>query len=402
MTIEFGLEAFFESKDVSGRAGLITNATGRDRNGLHIVGRIAAHPRLKLVRIFTPEHGFGADAPDGEAVADGTHDDDQIKSDTVGRERKTDHKITRPVPIVSLYGPKKAPSTDDLDGLDMLIYDIQDVGTRFYTYISTLRNIIDAAGQTGIPVHVLDRPDLMGGNTIEGPMLTSGFESFVGHLPIALRYGLTPGELAIWWNNRRDKPAPLTIWPLKGWRRGMSFSDWGMPWVKPSPSMCSPATASFYPGTCLFEGTNLSEGRGTDAPFQIFGAPWVTPNPWREALQPLLPTGISVLTTSFVPTFSKFTGETCQGIRLESDLPLFENCMDIALHTIATFMKTHPERIEFNRRPTLPHPFFDHLAGCSWLRDGLVRGIPVDELVGRANEETKPFSQSRTQVLLYK
>ncbi|MFZ2958059.1 MAG: DUF1343 domain-containing protein [Candidatus Ozemobacteraceae bacterium] len=381
--VEYGLEAFLASGDVVGRVGLVTNATGRDRSGTHLAELLARHPRLKLVCIFTPEHGFGADAPDGEAVSNDSH-------------------ASLRVPIVSLYGPKKMPSPEDLTGLDLLIYDIQDVGVRFYTYISTLRNVIDAAAPLGIPLHVLDRPDLMGGITIEGPMLSPGFSSFVGHLPLPIRYGLTAGELALWWNHRLDRPAPITVWPCRGWRRGTSFDDWNTSWVKPSPSMISPATAAFYPGTCLFEGTNLSEGRGTDAPFQTFGAPWVDADRWREVLVPTLPSDIQVSTVTFIPTFSKFVGEPCRGIRLNAQNPLFDHAFSTALHAIAAFMKTHPDRIEFSARPNLPHPFFDHLVGCAWVREGLQKNVPVAEIVARANEDSKPFSKSLDEFYLYK
>lgn len=380
--VRFGLESLLSDTTIRGKVGLVTNDTARDAHGIHLVERLADHPRLKLVRILTPEHGFGSDAPDGEAVADGLHQRFQI-------------------PIVSLFGPKKVPGPEDLAGLDLLVYDIQDVGVRFYTYISTLRNLLDAAATAQIPVHVLDRPDLLGGTIVEGPMLTPGFESFVGHLPIPLRYGLTPGELALLWNRRRERRAPLTVWPCSGWQRGMSFLEWQTPWVKLSPSMASPATAAFYPGTCLFEGTNISEGRGTDAPFQILGAPWVAAEAWAERLAPLLPPGIELSVVSFTPTFSKYEGEACRGIRMGSRSPLVLSAVRIGIAALSSLLATHGGRIEFPGRPTLPHPFFDHLAGCAWLREGLIAGAGIDELYARAQAEVAPFRVERDAALLY-
>ncbi|HOT27556.1 MAG TPA: DUF1343 domain-containing protein [Candidatus Ozemobacteraceae bacterium] len=381
-TFDYGLEAFLSATDVGGRLGLVTNATALDRRGVHLVDRLADHPRLKLTAIFTPEHGFGADAPDGEAVASSTHQ----------RYR---------VPIHSLYGPRKTPSAEELNGIDLLAYDIQDVGVRFYTYISTLRNTMEAAAEREIPFHVLDRPDLLGGIDVEGPMLQAGFESFVGHLPIPLRYGLTPGELARWWNSRLERAAALTVWQCQGYRRGTAFEQLGVPWVKLSPSMRSTATARFYPGTCLYEGTNLSEGRGSEAPFQILGAPWADPDAWIEALAPLLPADVRVSPVTFRPTFSKFEGEACRGIRLDTGSPLLHDAFGIGIMTLSAFMRSHPGRIEFTTRPSLPHPFFDHLAGNSWVREALLAGAPPSEIVARANAEHQAFAAERQSFWLY-
>lgn len=379
---DYGLEEFLSSTAVSGRLGLVTNATALDRHGVHLVDRLSGHPRLKLTAIFTPEHGFGADAPDGEAVASSTH-------------RRSG------VPIHSLYGPRKTPSADELKGIDLLAYDIQDVGVRFYTYISTLRNTMEAAARHGIPFHVLDRPDLLGGIAVEGPMLQTGFESFVGHLPIPLRYGLTPGELARWWNARLETRAVLSVWRCRGYRRGIPFEQLGVPWVKLSPSMCSTATARFYPGTCLYEGTNLSEGRGSEAPFQILGAPWVDPAAWIETLSPLLPADVSVSPVTFKPTFSKFEGEECRGIRLDTPSPVLQNAFGIGIRTLSSFMRSHPGRIEFTTRPSLPHPFFDHLAGNSWVREFLIGGTPPSEIETRANAEHAAFATARQSFWMY-
>jgi uncharacterized protein YbbC (DUF1343 family) len=380
---EFGLERFFAEFRTKARVGLVTNASGCDRHGRHTAERLVEHPGIELRVIFSPEHGFGANEPDGESVGDSQH----------GKLH---------VPIVSLYGPKKSPSPEDFAGLDLLIYDIQDVGVRFYTYISTLRNIMAAASRQGLPVHVFDRPDLLGGEIVEGPHLHEGFNSFVGHLPIPLRYGLTPGELARWLKRWLALPGDLVVWKCAGWYRGMSFEECQIPWRNLSPSMVSAATARFYPGTCLFEGTNVSEGRGTSAPFQILGAPWVNAEVWRDEVLSLVPDHVQVEKQSFVPTFSKFTGEECQGIKLSSAAEILENSVLIGLMSLEALMRTHPGMIEFTAGRGLPHPFFDHLAGNARVREGLIAGMTAREVYEREMAGISSFrAECQTEVHLY-
>ncbi|MBI3038465.1 DUF1343 domain-containing protein [bacterium] len=281
------------------------------------------------------------------------------------------------------------------------MYDIQDVGVRFYTYISTLRNVIDAALKYDIPLHILDRPDILGAISIEGPLLEPKFSSFVGHLPIPIRYGFTPGELAKWWAAKHSKQSQITIWPCRGWRRGMSFGELNVPWVRPSPSMLSTETAFFYPGTCLFEGTNISEGRGTEAPFQILGAPWVDSKAWLHRLNPSLPKHIVAESIEFVPTFSKFKGERCFGIYLKSSQPFFPGAVSLGIRLLRSLIDSQLKEIEFPLRASLQFPFFDYLAGNSWLREGLISGTTPDELVERAEDETLNFSAERKAFFIY-
>ncbi len=379
---EFGLEAFLADPGVQGRVGLVSNATGVDRHGTHVACRLVDHPRLRLTRLFSPEHGFWSDAPDGEAVGHAVHP--QLGA-----------------PIVSLYGERKIPSQADLADLDLLVYDIQDVGVRFYTYISTLRNIIDAAAPLGLPVHVLDRPNPVGGLEVEGPFLTAGFGSFVGHLPVPLRYGLTPGELAAWYASTLPRAGPVKVWPCAGYTRRAAFADLGIPWVKPSPSMTTPATALFYPGTCLFEGLNASEGRGSEAPFQILGAPWVDPERWLARLQSALPDGVTARPVEFRPTFAKFTGETCRGIRLDTGSGLLDGAVGLGLRVIQALMRSHPGKVEFPGRPNLDRPFFDLLAGNDWVRQGLLADLDAGQLEERARAECQAFRRDRERFFLY-
>ncbi len=378
-----GIEVFFDQLSTQKfRVAAVTNFTGRNRQGRHLVNLIAAHPSLQLVRIFTPEHGFTSDAPDGEHVADS-------------------HHAELEVPVVSLYGDLKKPNPEMLTDLDLLIYDIQDVGVRFYTYISTLRNIMEAAGESKKPLWILDRPDILGGIEVEGPMLAPEFTSFVGHLPIPVRYGMTPGELAQWWNETASLNVDLKIWKCHEYVCSNSSPVPDFPWFKPSPGMPDTATAQFYPGTCLFEGTQLSEGRGTDAPFRTLGAPWVDARTWAEELRQHLPEEIEISTCTFVPTFSKFANETCHGIKLATKLPIVKNAFLTGIAAIYSFIKTHPGKIEFSGRPNLKYPFIDYLAGTDGIRKGLVN-LDKPELIVRKNRDgVDDFNNSRQNFLLY-
>lgn len=378
-----GLEVFFAQRHSKKlRVAAATNFTGRNRQGEHLVNLLACHPSFELVRIFTPEHGFTSDAPDGEHVADS-------------------HHAELEVPVVSLYGEQKKPALHLLTDLDAVIYDIQDVGVRFYTYISTLRNIMEVANEAGTSLWILDRPDILGGVEVEGPMLVPEFSSFVGHLPVPIRYGLTPGELALWWKAEAKLGLEVKVWKCEDYCCSNSHPVPDFPWFKPSPSMPDTITAQFYPGTCLFEGTQISEGRGTEAPFRTFGAPWVDATSWASHLQTIISPEIKVQTCSFTPTFSKFEGCLCHGVRLSTGEPIVKNAVEMAIATIYSFMQTHPDKIEFTDRPNLKHPFFDYLCGTDMIRKGLVKNDKPKTIINSCKTETEEFKQSRKNFFLY-
>ena len=359
-----GLESFFVDKSFNNtktNVAVVSNFTGRDRNGIHLVNRIANDSRFILKKVFSPEHGFGSNEPDGEAVANSRISDLNIE-------------------IISLYGANKKPSVDMLRDLDLLIFDIQDVGVRFYTYISTLRNIMEAANEAKLPVAVLDRPNFIG-RIIEGPDLEEGFESFVGHLPIPLRYGLTPGELALWIKDFYKLTNEIKVYKCAEYKPSMLFEQLEFPWFKPSPSMPDIKTAMLYPGTCFFEGTELSEGRGTEAPFRNIGAPWVNAELWLEALKPLLPDYIKASTNTFIPTFSKYENEKCNGIQLEMSSNQPQPVVEIGIALLYSLMQTHPDKIVFTGRPSLSKPFIDYLSGTDKLRLGLQAGKTPKEIL---------------------
>lgn len=380
---EPGIESFFrDSHTQVTRVAVVTNFTGRNRNGEHLVNLLAQHSSFELVRIFTPEHGFSSDAPDGEPVADSSHPELSI-------------------PVVSLYGDHKIPSKDHLNDLDAVIYDIQDVGVRFYTYISTLRNILDAADGCNLPVWILDRPDVLGGIEVEGPMLLDGFSSFVGHLPIPVRYGMTPAELALWWKAKAGLSVEIKIWKCVDYACSSQGNYPDFPWYKPSPSMPDVATAQFYPGTCLFEGTQLSEGRGTDAPFRNIGAPWIDPHLWANKIRTALPDEIEVEVSHFVPTFSKYEGKKCNGIRFSTGKAFVKDAVYLGVLALHSLMATHNNMVEFEGRPSLEKPFIDYLCGTDGIRKGLLSGEEPQNIMSKNNSGVSEFLQERQNCLLY-
>lgn len=378
-----GIEVFFSHPHQKKcRVAAVTNFTGRTRDGRHLVNLLAEHQAFELVRIFTPEHGFTSDAPDGEHVADSRHAELEV-------------------PVISLYGNQKKPAKELLNDLDILIYDIQDVGVRFYTYISTLRNILEAASECDCKVWILDRPDILGGIEVEGPMLDQKFSSFVGHLPIPIRYGLTPGELALWYKNHANLKLDLKVWQCENYVCSNQNPAPDFPWFKPSPSMPDVATAQFYPGTCLFEGTQLSEGRGSQAPFRIIGAPDTNSRAWANKLSEVAPACISIEECTFVPTFSKFSGEKCQGIRLATNNSIVQDAVYLGIAAVYAYMQTHPDKIDFTPRPGLEFPFFDYLCGTDLIRKGLVNGDKPDKILKSSSQGLNDFKKSRPTFFLY-
>ena len=244
------------------RIGLVTNPAGVDSHLRHIADLISGTSSLHLAALFGPEHGFGAEAQDLIGVADANHS-------------------RYGCPVHSLYGDSLQslrPRREALRGLDVLLIDLPDIGTRYYTFQATMLFCLEAAAECAPPVIVLDRPNPLGGVAIEGPTIQPGFESFVGCHPIAIRHGMTLGELASLYVSERAIPVSLSVVRCEGWQRDQYFDDTGLPWVLPSPNMPTLETALVYPGQCLIEGTNLSEGRGTTRPFELFGAPGYHPS----------------------------------------------------------------------------------------------------------------------------
>jgi len=277
------------------RVGLITNHTGRDAHGRHNLELLGAAPGVRLAALFSPEHGFYGNR------------DEKVSS---GAEPGTG------LPIHSLYGATRRPTPEMLQGLDALVFDIQDAGARFYTYITTLAYAMEAAAGQGIPIYVLDRPDPITAAAVQGPMLDADRTSFTGYYPLPVRHGMTVGEVARYFNAEAGIGADLRVIPMRGYGRHAWYDQTGLPWVGPSPNLRSLAQATLYPGVGLVEGANVSVGRGTGTPFELVGAPWIDGRELARYLESRALTGVRFSPTEFTPLASLYQGRKCQGVRL--------------------------------------------------------------------------------------
>jgi uncharacterized protein YbbC (DUF1343 family) len=282
-----------------------------------------------------------------------------------------------------------------LQGIDILIYDIQDVGARFYTFISTMFESMKAASREGLTFIVLDRPNPIDGNRVEGPVLERGFESFVGIHPIPIRYGLTAGELASYLRSQAGLNLDLRVVPVVGWSRSTWFDETGLEWIAPSPNMPTLKTATLYPGICLIEGTNLSEGRGTTRPFELVGAPWLAAETLTANLEQLRLTGVRFRVQHFTPTFSKYQGETCRGLQIHvTDRSRFDP-LKTALTLISETVQLHPQDFQFREAA------FDRLAGNSWIREMIQSRNSIDQIIENWKVDLEEFSKRTREHLLY-
>ncbi|MFT3755412.1 MAG: DUF1343 domain-containing protein [Pseudoxanthomonas sp.] len=381
-----GIEVLLQERasELKGKhIGLVTNMTGVDRQLRSDVDLLAARKDLQLVALFGPEHGVRGDVQAGDHV-------DSSRDAATG------------LPVHSLYGEHREPTAEMLRGIDLLLFDIQDVGTRYYTYPYTLANLLRAAKKNSIPVWVLDRPNPIGGDKVEGPVLEPAFASFVGMFAIPVRHGLTIGELARLFNEEFGIGAQLTVVKMHGWQRGDAEPGGALPWVPPSPNMPTPDTALVYPGTALLEGTNVSEGRGTTRPFEIVGAPFVDARVLADRLNALNLPGVRFRPTWFTPSFSKHTGKLCGGVQvhvLDRDAyPSFRT----GLAVVKTLHDLYPQQFRFQSdMPGASPGFFDKLAGNAWIREAIERGDSLEAMETRWLPELQQFEEVRRRHLLY-
>jgi uncharacterized protein YbbC (DUF1343 family) len=360
------------------RVAIVTNHTARVANGQHLVDALLQRG-VTVKRLFGPEHGIRGVAAPGEQILD-TLD------------------VKTGVPVVSLYGKINKPSPAMLADIDVLLYDIQDVGARFYTYISTMALCMEAAAERGIPFVVLDRPDPLGGTSVDGPLLEDSLRSFVGIAPIPVVYGLTSGELArLLAGEGMLAGAPdLIVVPMKSWHRDMRWKETGLPWIAPSPNMPSPETAIVYPATCFLEATNLSEGRGTRSPFQILGAPFVDGARLAGALTELALPGVEFDSISFTPFTSKHAGVLCHGVLLKVTDPGRFEPVTTGLHILREVEKLHPRDFKLKRR------WFVRLMGSAAVYDRFAKGEETNTIRSSWIEETRKFNDMREKYFLYR
>ncbi|RAS78083.1 hypothetical protein A4R27_18065 [Priestia endophytica] len=378
--VELGVETLFrEHKNLlkGKRVGLITNPTGVDSELRSSVDLFAEDPDIELTALYGPEHGVRGDAQAGDKV-------DYYIDEKTG------------LPVYSLYGDTRKPTPEMLKNVDILVFDIQDVGARFYTYIYTMAYAMEAAKEQGIPFVVLDRPNPLGGEVVEGPVLEEKYSSFVGKYPIPLRHGMTVGELAQLFNKEFGIGADLTVVKMKKWKRSFDYDETNLPFVMPSPNMPTLETAFVYPGTGLIEGTNVSEGRGTTKPFELLGAPFINGTELSEKLNNLHLDGVKFRAASFTPSFSKHSGQLSHGVQVYvTDREKYQS-VETGLHIVKTIHDLYGEEFSFNKSGN-----FDLLIGNSWVREELEKGTNVEDIIAKWQKDTKAFKKIRKQYLLY-
>ena len=375
---------------VRGRSvGLVTNHTGvylvdpgADATGSaevgHVIDAFVEAPDIELVALYGPEHGIRGTEEAGARIA--TAVDEQTG-----------------VTVHSLYGETLRPTPEMLDGVEVLVFDMQVVGARYYTYVSTMAYAMEAAGAQGIPFIVLDRPNPIRGDVVQGNVLDPEYATFVGLYPVPMRHGMTPGELARMFVGAFGIDVELHVIPAEGWRRDMTFDETGLPWVAPSPNMPSVESALAYPGTCLFEGTPLSVGRGTDRAFQWIGAPWLDGAALASALEAYDFEGVSFQAVRFMPNApgdGKFDGQEIEGVRLVAE----SSAYDAPRVAVALLVETYRASGD---RWAWREGHFDRLAGTDALRRGIEAGQSVDELTATWAEALAAFDSMRTPYLIY-
>lgn len=375
-----GIEVFLDDVPAAlrgKRVGLITNNTGIDRAGRSDIDLIAQSGDLKLVALLAPEHGIRGNLEAGATVADGV-------------DAKTG------VPVYSLYAAQgHSPTAEMLKNVDVLVYDLQEVGGRTWTYVSTMALSMQAAASKGIPFVVLDRPNPIGGDIVEGALLDPAFSSFIGMYPIPARHGMTVGELAMLFNRQQGIGADLTVVPAQGWRRAQWFDQTGLPWVNPSPNLRSLAAVTSYPGTVYFEGTNISEGRGTDRPFEQVGAPWLDATTVAATMNAMGLPGIAfqAVTVSVADTAAKFPGQNIPAIRLAITDRQAYRPVGTALLLIDAIRKQHPGNFAWG-------PSIDLLTGSDQVRLAINAG-QLAPLLADWDRAAAGFRTSRAAYLLY-
>lgn len=362
------------------RIGIITNHTAYDKDSRFIVDVFKNMKGVTITALLSPEHGLWGTAPDGEKIDNQTHP-------------------VYNLPVYSLYGKTRKPTSDVLRNIDVLIFDIQDIGARFYTYIYTMSLAMEAAAENGKTFVVLDRPNPINGASVQGNILEPALASFVGLYPIPVRHGMTAGELAKMFNGQGwlagHVKANLIVIPMEGWRRRMWYDRTGLRFINPSPNMPDLETAAVYPGLCLLEGTNVSEARGTTMPFRQFGAPWIDSKLLAERLNALNLPAMRFEPVRFTPTSSKYKGRECHGVRIlvtgRDRLTPYSSGVRI----VNEICRMYPDQFEWKAA------HFDRLCGTSRIRSAIVGRSSVDVLQNKWRKELESFMVIRAGYLIY-
>ena len=388
-TVSLGIDRLLgpDRRLIAGRRiGVVCNPASIDGAFRHTADLLVEDPEVTVAALFGPQHGFRSDLQDNMIETPHARD------------------ARRKVPIFSLYSETREPTAAMLEGLDALIVDLQDVGTRVYTYIYTMANCMRAAARHGVKVIVCDRPNPIGGEEVEGDLLQERWTSFVGQFPIPLRHGMTIGELARLFNEAFAINCDLEVVPLEGWRRAMYHDETGLPWVIPSPNLPTLDSAIVYPGAVLFEGTKLSEGRGTTRPFELIGAPWIDGERLAEAMNGRGLPGVHFRPVFFEPTFQKHARTTCGGCQIHvTDRRVFRP-LRTAIELIDEFRSEDPDRFAW-REPPYEYEHdkepIDILYGSDRLRTALGSGAGIEALIAGWAPEEEAFRRQRQKFLLY-
>ncbi len=365
--------------------GVITNQTAILNSGIHLVDALLKIPGVKIKMLFSPEHGIRGNAPAGKKLGNAV-------------DSKTG------LPVFSLYGKNRKPTKESLQGINLLIFDIQDVGARYYTYISTLYYSLIAAAENNIPIIVLDRPNPINGVSIEGPLLNPKLKSFVGIAPIPIRHGMTIGELARLFNGNflpGNKKAKLKVVKMKNWKRKEYFDETGLKWISPSPNMTNLETAIVYPGLCLIEGTNVSEGRGTEKPFLTIGAPFVNSQQLIKTMNRSDLKGYRLEPIDFIPrniphkAFNpKYKGVRCHGVLIHVTNRNKFNSVDFGIWMLYSLHKLYPKQFKFKS-------WINKLFGNYYLKEMILASAKPREIIARWKKDIEKFRRLRKQYLLY-
>lgn len=391
MRIKTGLDAFenlWPKKLNAARAGLLVHPASVNAKLVSATTLFFRSKKCEVKALFGPQHGIFGETQDNMVEWKGFRD-----------------KSTG-IPVHSLYGRTRKPEPAMLKDIDVMIIDLQDVGSRYYTFIWTLENSLQACSETNKSVVILDRPNPIGGAHSEGPVLDMAFASFVGQRPLPVRHGMTIGEISAYLRNKFYPSLDLHVIPLQGWERKMWFDDTGLPWVIPSPNMPTLDTATVYPGMCLLEGTNLSEGRGTSRPFEIFGAPYVKPEILLKRLGEFRLPGIVFRPLHYQPTFQKYSGILCGGAQLHVTKREKFSPFKTGVAIIKAVHDLYPEYFQWKRPPyeyereKLP---VDILAGTDRLRKDIEEGVSLEHMEAWWKEQCQEFQRKvRKKYLIYK
>ncbi|HWZ96483.1 MAG TPA: DUF1343 domain-containing protein [Candidatus Dormibacteraeota bacterium] len=353
--------------------GLITNHTGLDAQEKTTIDRLAHAPGVTLVALFSPEHGLAGKM------------DDKVSS--------TKDPSTG-LPVYSLYGENKRPTDEMLEGIDALVFDIQDAGVRFYTYTTTMGYCMEAAAKKGIAFYVLDRPNPIGGEIVEGPMLDDDKRAFVAYFPTPVRYGLTIGELAQLYNAENKIGVELHVIQMKNWHRNYFYESTGLRWVPPSPNLRTTKGAILYPGLEILQNAGVSVGRGTETPFEIFGAPWMNGEDVASALNAKHLLGLKFVSQLLIPVSGLYAGQRCGGVSIRIGEKSAVRSMRMGLEIAAALKKLYPDKVDLAKTITL----LGNATTVQLLQDG----VPPEKIVADWKDDLAAFDKTRRKYMLYK